>query len=152
MKTLSAILFTGVVLSGSFAVAETPAPPSRTYVTEDEIHQRLDTIRVEDFQISKLTLSQAIQRLDGVVQPYGVQIVFEKAGDKDPVVNLKTRGLSFSRNLTFLCKQAGYSWSVEAGVVVVALPGTFNEDGPLVTEFISVKSPTVRRLAIAGDR
>ncbi|MDP4611782.1 MAG: hypothetical protein NWT02_11380 [Opitutales bacterium] len=49
-----------------------------------------------------------------------------------------------ARNLSFLSQQVGYDWWVEDGVIIVATP----ESGDaLITEFIPVKSTTVRRLA-----
>lgn len=112
--------------------------------TEADIEARLKTIIIEDFKIEKAPISKAIAHLDGVLEPYNLQIQFRPTKDKDPVVQLKTRNLTMARNLSFLSQQVGYDWWVEDGIIIVATPGSGDA---LVTEIIPVKSTTVRRLA-----
>ncbi|CAA6694957.1 MULTISPECIES: hypothetical protein [unclassified Lentimonas] len=63
---------------------------------------------------------------------------------KDPTVNITTRKLSLSRNLSLMCRQAGCDWTVENGVIMIATPGSGEE---LQTQIIPISSTTSRRLA-----
>lgn len=158
MKPLYTLMFSGLALFATTAVSPLPAetaPSSLTSatqpsnLTEGEVLALLDAIVIEDFDISKANISKAIDHLDTVMAPHGVQILFEQNGDKDPIVNLKTRNLSLTNNLSYLCKQGDYAWRVQNGVIVVGAPGAGEQ---LFTEIFYVKSPTVRRLATAGER
>lgn len=64
----------------------------------------LDAIVIQDFNIHRVSLSQAIAHLDSVLEPHGLQLLFQKNGEKDPVVNLKTRNFTLTNNLSYLCK------------------------------------------------
>lgn len=112
-------------------------------MTAQYIEARLKTIVIEDFNIQKAELSKVIAYLDTVVEPHGLQIQYRPLkGREEAVVNLKTRELSLSRNLSFLSAQGGYDWWVESGIIVVGLPETKET---LITEIIPIQSTTVRR-------
>lgn len=142
---LGSLLLTGIMLmtpvSGKIT---TDTNTKEALWTEADIEARLKTITVQDFNIEKVPLSQALAHLDSVVEPHGLQIQFRPTKEKDPVVQLKTRNLTMARNLSFLSKQVGYDWWVEDGIIIVATPGSGDA---MVTEIIPVKSTTVRRLA-----
>lgn len=151
MSSLKNTLLIGSLLltGGSFVapvIANDSTPLSSADVSLSEAHilARLDSITVDDFNIRKTTLSQALDHFDSVIKPYGLQVIFQPIEGSDPAVNIKTRKLSLSRNLTLMCQQGGYSWTVENGVIMVATPGSGE---PLETQLIPIKSTTARRLA-----
>ena len=118
-------------------------------LTEGDVLSLLDAIVIQDFDISKANLSKAIAHIDSVVAPHGLQILFEQVEGKGPLVNLQTRNLSLTNNLSYLCKQGNYAWRVENGVVIVGAPGASQQ---MFTEIFYVKSPTVSRLATKGSQ
>ena len=143
------ILIGSLLLSGAFMTlpvsgTETTHSTENTNLSERHILARLDTITVDDFKIEKVSLSEALEHLDSIVKPHGMQILFQPIEGKDPTVNIKTRKLSLSRNLSLMCRQAGYDWTVENGVIMVATPGSGEE---LQTQIIPISSTTSRRLA-----
>lgn len=141
---LGSLLLSGIMLMTPVSGKVTTETNTKEALwTEADIEARLKTITVEDFKIEKVPLSQALVHLDNVLEPHGLQIKFRPTKEKDPVVQLKTRNLTMARNLSFLSQQVGYDWWVEDGVIIVATPGSGDA---LVTEFIPVKSTTVRRL------
>ncbi|WP_269523155.1 hypothetical protein [Coraliomargarita parva] len=155
MQNSTIVLLSVALLSSTATVTpllsnstNSPAPQHQN-LTEAEVETRLETIIIEDFKMAKIPLSKALEQLDAITEPHGIQIVFRKIDDRDPIVDLKTRNLSLARNLSFLSQQCGYDWTVDMGVVIVAQPGT-NE--ALVTDIIPVRSPTVRRLSKIGGQ
>ena len=148
MKTLNhkhIILIGSLLLSGVFMNAA-PVLGTETNINLSERHRlaRLDTITVDDFKIEKVTLSQALEHFDSIIKPYGMQVIFQPIEGKDPTVNIKTRKLSLSRNLSLMCRQAGYDWTVENGVIMIATPGSGEE---LQNQIIPISSTTARRLS-----
>lgn len=151
MKSLKNTILIGSLLlaGGSFVTPvfanDTQSTTSANVSLSDPyILARLDSITVDDFKIEKTTLSQALEHFDSVVKPYGMQVIFQPIKGRDPGVNIKTRKLSLSRNLTLMCQQGGYDWTVENGIIMVATPGSGQR---LETQIIPIKSTTARRLA-----
>ena len=153
MKKLNILLSTSLILFGITAVTPVLAETTEssrtqlTNLTEGEVLALMDVIVIQDFNIEKVSLSQAIAHLDTVLEPHGLQLLFERNGTTDPVVNLKTRSLSLTNNLSYLCKQGSYEWRVESGVVVIGPRGAGEQ---MFTEIFYINSPTVSRLAAAG--
>ena len=143
------MLFALTAVSPISAKSTQPHLPQPNNLTEADVLSIMDAIVIQDFDISKANLSKVIAHIDTVVAPHGLQILFEKVESKDPVVNLKTRNLSLTNNLSYLCKQGKYAWRVENGVIIVGAPGAGQQ---LFTEIFYVKSPTVRRLATTGSQ
>ena len=147
MKTKPVLLACSLLLLPGFAtqvsLAESTAPSSTPTKTAVYVDARLKSIRITDFKIERVPLSKALEHLDGVLKPHDLQIMFRAYNEKDPEVTLKTRNLSFANNLSYLCRQAGYDWWVDNGVILVGQPGS-NE--AMVTEIYPISNPTVRRL------
>lgn len=151
----SALPLLGILLLSGLAYGESVSKPSETtevdgekVLTEQYVEARLNTILIQDFNIHKAELSKAIAYLDTIVKPYGLQILYRPLdGREEPVVDLKTRNLPLSRNLSYLSAQGGYDWWVESGVIVIGLPETRET---LITEIMPVQSSTVRRLHERG--
>ena len=138
----SLLLLPGLATQAS--LVEAPKPSSSPSKTSAYVDARLKSIRITDFKIEHVVFSKALEHLDGVLEPHELQIIFRAYNAKDPEVSLKTRNLSFADNLSYLCRQAGYDWWVDNGVIIVAQPES-NE--ALVTEIIPINNPTVRRLS-----
>lgn len=118
----------------------------KSSLSDADVNAYMNAMVVNDFNIHRVQFSQAIDYLDSIIAPFGLQLYFHQTDDRDPIVDLKTRKLTMSRNLSFLCQQAGYDWWVEDGIIIIAEPGS---DEALITEIIPIHSTTVRRLTIA---
>ncbi|MGB0743611.1 MAG: hypothetical protein ACPGSB_03705 [Opitutales bacterium] len=153
---LSSILLLQVAQSES--VTSQPAQPSQQtqpsqqaqpsqqtetkVLSNQEVEAYMEAMVVEKFNIHRANLKDALKHLDDIIEPYGLQILFRPHADESIKVSLKTRDLSMGRNLSFLCRQVGYDWWVDEGVIIV---GMLDSDETLITEFIPVSSSTVRR-------
>lgn len=113
-------------------------------MTSRDIEMYMNAMVVEKFNIDKVELKDALNHLDEIVKPYGMQIHYRPHNESERVVSLKTRELTMSKNLSFLCRQVGYDWWVDNGVIIVGLAGS---DETLVTEIIPISSTTARRIA-----
>ena len=155
LASLTMITLTAVTPSFATTIQSSETYRSETQnttpanLTEGEVLALLDAISIQDFDIHKAKLSSALAHIDEVMAPHGVQILFEQVGDNDPIVKLKTRNLSLTNNLSYLCKQGSYAWRVENGVVVVGAPGAGEQ---MFTEIYSLRSPTARKLAAIGRK
>ena len=138
---LSSLLLAGVAFASSVHNGEGFDPNTGEVLTTEYVQARLDTIVIEDFNIQKVQLSKALAHLDALVEPHGIQILFRpnKSG-ADPEVNLMTRNMPLSRNLSFMSRQGGYDWWVDSGVIVVGVPES-NE--ALVTEIFPIKKSAI---------
>jgi len=146
MRFITPLLISSILLTGSLfgdTVEQDSSNISENYLSEAEVNAYLKAIVVEDFDFHRATFSEALEKLDEVVAPFGLQILFRQYGERNTTVSLKTRNLSLSKNLTYLCQQAGYDWWIEEGIVVVAAPGS---NDALVTEIIPLRSTTASRL------
>lgn len=102
---------------------------------------------VEKFNIDKAELKDALNHLDGIINPYGMQIHYRPHNEEERVVSLKTRDLTMSQNPSYLCSQVGYDWLFDNGFIIVGVAGS---DEAMVTEIIPVSSTTARRLSYHG--
>lgn len=124
--------------------SQAPAPE----LTNQDVELYMKAMVVEKFNIERVDLKAALSHLDEIIAPYGMQIQYQPHNDAKRVVSLKTRSLTMSKNLSFLCQQVGYDWWVDNGVIIVGLAGS---DEALVTEIIPVTSSTYRRLSYSGQ-
>ncbi|MGJ8641406.1 MAG: hypothetical protein ACSHYA_18600 [Opitutaceae bacterium] len=150
MKGTYCILLSSLLLVqasfGELVTSENPAAKeSKTVmISNQEAEAYMNAIVIEDFYIHQADLGEALKHLDEIVKPHGLQIQFRPTKDEKRVVNLKTRDLSMSKNLSYLARQVGYDWWVDEGVIIV---GTAGSNEALVTEFIPINSTTARKLA-----
>ncbi|MGJ8653403.1 MAG: hypothetical protein ACSHX8_09030 [Opitutaceae bacterium] len=115
-----------------------------TQMSDQQVRAYMDAIVVEKFNIHHADFEKSLNHLDEVIKPHGLQIQFRAGKEAERIVSLKTRDLSMSNNLSYLCSQVGYEWWAEGGLIVVGPEGS-NE--AMITEFIPLKSTTARRLA-----
>ncbi|NQY31620.1 MAG: hypothetical protein HRT56_00435 [Coraliomargarita sp.] len=147
MKLITSSLISSLLLSGTLfasSVVTTDSERTPAGMSDLDAQAYMNAIVVEDFHFHQAKFAEAVQKLDEVVSPYGLQILLRETKPADTLVSLKTRDLNMAKNLTYLCKQAGYDWWIEEGVIVVAVPGS-NE--VLVTEIIPLRSTTATKLA-----
>lgn len=150
MKRAHCLLISSVLLF-QIALGESVVTPKVTTGSQEdgkvlsnhEVDAYLKAMVVQQFNIEKANLKDALNHLDKIIEPYGMQILFRPHKEEELKVNLKTRNLNMARNLSFLCRQVGYDWWVDDGVIIV---GMMDSDEALVTEFIPVNSSTVRRV------
>lgn len=145
---ITSLLFSGIVF-GEPVIEETSTDNTIriTTLSNAEVEAYMNAMIVQDFSIDRVQLITALEQLDEIVAPFGLQILFLPDASKSKVVTLKTRDLTMAKNLSYLCRQVGYDWWVDEGVVVVGFPGS-NE--AMVTDIIPLKSTMADRFKRAG--
>ena len=107
MRFITPLLISSILLAGSLfgdTVEQDSSNLSENFLSEAEVNAYLKAIVVEDFDFHRATFSEALEKLDEVVAPFGLQILFRQYGERNTTVSLKTRNLSLSKNLTYLCQ------------------------------------------------
>lgn len=142
---LSSILLVQVTLGEPVNTdVSSAAKTTPTQMSDQQVRAYMDAIVVEKFDIHHADLEKSLNHLDEIIKPHGLQIQFRPNKEAERIVSLKTRNLSMSKNLSYLCRQVGYEWWAEGGLIIV---GPIGSNEALITEFIPIKSTTVRRLA-----
>lgn len=112
---ISSILLFQVAQSEPVATPEKSSETSALSLTNRDVEMYMNAMVVEKFNIEKVELKAALTHLDDIIKPYGMQIHYRPHNESERQVSLKTRDLTMSKNLSFLCKQVGYDWWVDNG-------------------------------------
>ena len=120
------------------------AKTTPTQMSDQQVRAYMDAIVVEKFNIHHADFEKSLNHLDEIIKPHGLQIQFQPHKETKRIVSLKTRDLSMSKNLSYLCRQVGYEWWADGGLIIV---GPIGSNEAMITEFIPLNSTTARRLA-----